>query len=100
MREVAPWGLVFVPVTGEAGGEKGAPGVLGWWSPFPAPTVAKGALLSLLALQEIVLGVRGAERKGQALYYFVFQIENLLLAQFMTSRSPAKHILFPSVGET
>lgn len=28
MREVAPWGLVFVPVTGEAGGEKGAPGVL------------------------------------------------------------------------
>lgn len=47
-----------------------------------------------------MLGVRGAERKGQALYYFVFQIENLLLAQFMTSRSPARHILFPSVGET
>lgn len=80
MSEVAPWGRVFVPRTGEAGGEKGAPGVLGWWDPFPSPTVAKGALLSLLALQEVVLGVRGAERKGQALSYFVFRIESLLLA--------------------
>lgn len=26
MREVAPWGLVFVPMTGEAGGEKRGPG--------------------------------------------------------------------------
>ena len=26
------------------------------------------------------MGMRGAERKGQAFYYFVFQIESLLLA--------------------
>lgn len=42
--------------------------------------------------------MRGAERKGQAFYYFVFQIENLLLAIYDTS-SPAKHILFSSVRE-
>lgn len=72
MREVAPWGLVFVPLTGEAGGEKGAPGVLGWWSPFPALTVAKGSLLSLLALQEIVLGGQRSRKEGPGPLLFCF----------------------------
>lgn len=45
-----------------------------------------------------MLGMRGAERKGQT-FYFVFQIEILLLAISDTRVSSQAHSLLCSVGE-
>lgn len=44
--------------------------------------------------------MRGAERKGQAFYYFVFQIENLLLAIYDTQVSSQAHSVLHGWGKT
>lgn len=80
MSEQPPLGLAFVPVKGEAGGEIDPLGVLGRGGvDFPLCGQRRHFSLSL-ALQEVVMRMREAEEKGQAFYYFVFQIKKLLLA--------------------
>lgn len=89
-----------MPLKGETGGEPaplGAPGRGG--VDFPLCGQRRDFFL-FLASQETVLRMRGAEREGQAFYYFVFQIENLLLAIYDTQVSSQAHSVPQCWGKT
>lgn len=93
-----PWGLASVPVSGRLVGERSPWPSWGGKNPFPSLTGQRKHFFLFSALQEIVLGMRGAERKGQT-FYFVFQIEILLLAVSDTQVCSQAHSLLCSVGE-